>query len=437
MRIVRLESENVKRIRAISVTPDGALVRVEGRNGQGKSSLLDSIQYALGGAEVQPPKVIREGESSAKVVLELDDLVVERRWTAKGTRLEVRSKAGAVHKSPQTILDKLVGSLSFDPLAYVRLPAKAQADQLRALVGVDVSALDASRKLLFDERTLVNRDLGQAEARLKAAPAELAPDAPVDVGELLAEQERLQAEKARNDGIRREVQRALELAALAAGQVTFAEREVKRLEGLLSAARKALDSATSASATAKAAADEADMQAASLTDPDLTSVRERIANASRTNEAVARKKARAQLEAAVAKLAKESGEKTEAISGIDAEKAKRLGAAKFPVPELGFTGEGVTLKGLPLSQASSAEQLRVAMAMGLAANPTLKVVLIREGSLLDEESLALVAKMADEAGAQVWLESVASKASEGCSVFIEDGQVAAGPEAEHTKKRAS
>ena len=88
---------------------------------------------------------------------------------------------------------------------------------------------------------------------------------------------------------------------------------------------------------------------------------------------------------------------------------------------IGFGDEGVTFNGLPIEQASSAEQTRVAVAIGLAANPELPVVLIRDGSLLDEDSLAAVAKQAAERGAQVWIERVGD--GKECSVIIEDGEV--------------
>lgn len=422
MKIVSLVSENVKRIKAISVTPTGSLVMIEGKNGQGKSSLLDSIQYALGGVSTQPPEVIRQGETKASVVLDLEDLIVERRWTSKGTHLEVRSKEGAVHKSPQAMLDKLVGSLSFDPLAYVRLPAKAQADQLRALVGVDVSDLEASRKSAFERRTHLNRDLSQVEARLKAAPIENAPDEPVDVKALLSEQEKLQAEKARNDDVRRCAEAACGRAEGSERAAEQAKAEVDRLARLLTQAKESAEIAVALNLDLDASRDIAEMDAAALVDPDMAPIREQIANASKTNEAVARKKARAKLASEAAELSKAAEQETRAIESADLEKARRLGAAKFPAEGLGFNGDGVTFGGLPLQQASSAQQLRVAMATGLAANPKLKIVLIREGSLLDEDSLAMVAKMADESGAQVWIESVASKRSDGCTVFIEDGQ---------------
>ena len=100
-----------------------------------------------------------------------------------------------------------------------------------------------------------------------------------------------------------------------------------------------------------------------------------------------------------------------------------MAAAAFPVVGLGFNDNGVTFNGVPFSQASSAEQLRVSVAMGLALNPTLRVVLIRDGSLLDDDSLAMVATMAAEKDSQVWIERVGH--GEETSVVIEDGAVMA------------
>jgi hypothetical protein len=109
------------------------------------------------------------------------------------------------------------------------------------------------------------------------------------------------------------------------------------------------------------------------------------------------------------------------VTAVDRQKAEALLAAKFPVEGLGFGDTGVTLNGLPLEQASGAEQLRVSLAMGIALNPKLRVMLIRDGSLLDETSLALVGQMAERADMQVWIEMVADRGAAG--VVIEDGMV--------------
>jgi alpha-D-ribose 1-methylphosphonate 5-triphosphate synthase subunit PhnL len=118
---------------------------------------------------------------------------------------------------------------------------------------------------------------------------------------------------------------------------------------------------------------------------------------------------------------KEANDLTEKLEAIEKQKAELLAKAPFPVPGLAFDDSGVLYQGIPFAQASGAEQLRVSVAMGIAMNPTLKVLLIRDGSLLDETNLEMIAQMAAEADAQVWLERV-GKGDE-VSVVIEDGEV--------------
>ena len=117
---------------------------------------------------------------------------------------------------------------------------------------------------------------------------------------------------------------------------------------------------------------------------------------------------------------------TERIEAIDARKEAEMSGASFPVDGLTFDEMGVSYNGLPFGQASHAEQLRVSLAMGLAMNPDLRVMLIREGSLLDDAHLAMVAEMVTEADAQVWLERVGKGPEVG--IVIEDGMVAGEPQ---------
>ena len=115
---------------------------------------------------------------------------------------------------------------------------------------------------------------------------------------------------------------------------------------------------------------------------------------------------------------------TAKIEEIDAEKQRQIGAAQFPLDGLGFGSNGVVeFNGLPLNQASSAEQLRVSMAMAMALNPKLKVIRVTDGSLLDSDSLKIIEEMANGGDFQVWLESVDETGKVG--VYIVDGQVAA------------
>jgi DNA repair exonuclease SbcCD ATPase subunit len=424
VKIVQLQSENVKRLKAVSIKPDGSLVVVKGNNGQGKSSVLDSIAYALGGKEVQPPEVIRRGQENAQVVLDLGDLVVTRRWSSnEKSQLEVKAKDGAKYSSPQAMLDKLVGRLSFDPLSFMRLEPKAQAEALRQLVGLDFTPLEAKRAKLYMERTQVNNDGKALKARVEAIPPppEGASLQPVSIAELLAEQERLIAVREDNERKRAEAVRLVHAVENADGLVKKATADVARLEELLVHAKthaaemaKALEAAQTKSKHFKAIAD-------GLVDPDTEPLKTKIREAEFTNARIQEWKGRATLAQELEQKRARSKVLAEEIQAIDAQKSGALAAAKFPVPELGFGEVGLTLNGIPLEQASSAEQLRVSLAMGLALNPKLKVLLIRDGSLLDEKALVAVGELAEQNGAQVWLERVGS--GDAVGVLIEDGAV--------------
>lgn len=403
MKILRLEAENIKRLKAVTIQPgDGGLVVIRGDNGQGKTSVLDSIAYALGGKSVQPPKVIRDGATEARVVLELDDITVERRWTSNDkSYLEVRSKDGAKFASPQTMLDSLVGRLSFDPLAFLRLEPKQQAEALQKVAGVDPTPFDERRAQLFTQRTGINRTLERHKAQL-APLRNIETVAPVDVAALLSRLTALGA------------QQAAEQAALARRDAELAELE---------RAKKNLEEAIAKYEFMRAKISAMSPLADSTTAQEIEEVKTDLGNAESRN-------AQARSCAERDRLLREEQQSldvaeglTEAIAEVDKEKAAALASAKFPVPGLGFGENGVELKGVPLEQASGAEQLRVSLAMGIALNPKLKVLLIRDGSLLDEKSMALVAAQAEAAGAQVWLEVVGSK---GVGVVIEDGSVSEG-----------
>lgn len=87
MRIVKLQAENVKRLKCVEITPDGSTVVISGRNAQGKTSVLDSIWLALGGGAAARTTVrpIRDGEKRASVTLDLEEIIVTRTWTLKGS----------------------------------------------------------------------------------------------------------------------------------------------------------------------------------------------------------------------------------------------------------------------------------------------------------------------------------------------------------------
>jgi DNA repair exonuclease SbcCD ATPase subunit len=438
MHILTLQIENIKRVSAAFITANGeSVVTIGGKNGHGKSSCIDSIAMALGGKKLCPPEPLRRGEASGHITLDLGAYIITRRFwrsddsDAVQSSLVVTSPDGASYKSPQALLDKLVSDLTFDPLAFLDLQPAGQREYVRKLVGLDFKALDAQRAAALEAARECETVLKVAEHDVKAGEYyEGAPTTPVDVAALLAEMEGAEAfERAAV-----EAERAID-SKRAAYQVTLRaitenDKQIALLEQQLDAAR-----AHGVALAATKVREEEDGQelrrvaaSARAAVPDTALLRARLSEANAINARVQANARHAALlearDAARADLKDARGR----IAGIDAAKQQQLAAAAFPVPGLSFSDEGLMFDGLPFEQASYAQQLRVAVAMGLASNPTLKVLLIKHGNALDQQSLQLLTAMAEEAGAQVWIERVA-ESPDGVSVFIEHGALVTTPEA--------
>lgn len=440
-KIINLKSENVKRLKAVEITPDGNLVVIGGKNGAGKTSVLDSIMYALGGSKSLPTVPVHKGEEKAVVELDLGDIVVKRTFTsAGGGQLTVTNKDGLKYPSPQAILDGLVGRLSFDPLEFARQEPVVQAETLRTLVGLDFKEINERKKKLYDERTVVGRELKSLESRLAALPKPVAglPKAEVSATDILEEQRAASEQNAANAKQRQlaaDAQKLVEDCADAVQEccksVADCESEIERLTTLLKRQQDILKGgqenvklAEKEHADAVSKAKQLKDAADKLKDADLAPFQTRAQEVEAVNKKVRDAASYATLGADVKKKKADQEALTKKIDAADDEKRKLVAAAKFPIDGLTVDEAGaVVFNDVPFTQASSAEQLRVSVAIGLALNPKLRVLLIRDGSLLDDENLKVVSEMAATRDAQIWLERVGTGGE--VSVIIEDGMVKA------------
>ena len=158
-----------------------------------------------------------------------------------------------------------------------------------------------------------------------------------------------------------------------------------------------------------------------LQDIDTGAIKQGIRDAEGVNQQVRENALRKRLYDDFKSKEKQAAELTRKIDKIDGDKAKALREAKLPIKGLGLSTAGVTFGGLPFEQCSSAEQLRISVAMGMAMNPDLRILMIRDGSLLDEDGLAQVAEMAKAGDYQIWLERVGE--GQECSIILEDGAI--------------
>src|SRR3990167_264813 len=420
MKILKLTAENVKKLRAVQITPTGELVEITGRNGAGKSSVLDAIWWALAGTKHIQAVPIRKGATKPRIRLDLGELIVERRFTPAGSTLTVEKADGARYTSPQGILDALLGALTFDPLALVSQEPREQFETLRRLVTleVDVDQLDALNRGDFDRRADLNREIKtlRAQADGIVVPPGV-PQEPIDTAALMdriADAAKVNADIETRRGRREQ-----------------ADQERHDL-GRRAAAHRAR------AVSLRAEADAVDAQAADLERlaADLTrklatlpapaaaeGTRAEVTTAQAPNRHVGARTRREQLLADVARRATQAGELTETLAARSRATADAITTAAMPVPGLGFGEGSVTFDGVPFDQAETSAQIRVGVAIAMAANPKLRVIRIKEGSFLDPDNLALIAEMARAHDYQVWLERVDTSGKVG--VVIDDGQVVA------------
>lgn len=422
MRIIELSVENFKKISAVRINPDGTVVTISGRNGAGKSSILDAVVSAMAGAKHAPDMPIRRGAEEARIVLETEDLRVTRRWMPRH-KLVVEQKRGdgwgPPELEPQSILDKLFGAgLGFDPGAFSRMKPKEQAALLRQVTGLDTREIDARRQEIFKRRTDVNREAEQLKAQ--RAAISIPPD-PGDVGEerdLAA----IAGQRAECERIRAENVRACESLVRATQNLERLRDDVRQLEAKLERARAVVAANERDVASIEAAV-------AVLVDPDTTVVDRAIAEAKEHNAQVRqqqrlahefRRQTDAYAKATKACDAKEAFAKalTEELAAIDREKADMLAAAVMPVAGLSISeNDEVMLNGVPIDGASQAEKIRLGLAIGVALNPKFRVLLCHDASLLDEDSMRLVGEFAEANDCQVFLERVGREGT----IVVEDG----------------
>ena len=419
MRIVRLTAQNLKRLKAVEITPEGDVVIISGANGAGKTSVLDAIYFAVAGvgAQKDTPVPIRKGETDAHVELDLGDMTVTRKWHGDKSTLVVSAKDGARYPSPQAMLDGLIGRLSFDPLAFSNMSPKDQRATLLGMIDYDVERTRNTRRGFYDDRT----EIGRSVTRLKGALAEMpvideeVPDEEVASAEVLAELDEAQ----RVHDARREAQQSI------VSQEEDSERHDSRADELEQELERITRLVTAERAMAYACREQAVLTRQVLEEtpepPALDAFQERLEQLEEVNGKVRARKSRAQVVDALEQAEGEVAKLTTRIDELDAEMQAAIASAHLPIEGLTVTDDEVLFAGIPFSQCSSGERLRVSLAMAMALNPELRVLRITDGSLLDSANMALIADMAADQDYQVWIERVDENATVG--VHIEDGEV--------------
>lgn len=415
MKIIGLKAENIKTIKLVEIKPDGNIVKLSGKNGAGKSTVMDSIAYALGGKRLIPDVPIKDGKDKAEIVVKLDDLTVVRKFkrdkTGSGytTTLKVTAKDGAAYGKAQDVLDKITGKLSFDPFAFSTMTEKEQGDLLKGMVdiGIDADEWQTKYDSLFQTRRDANRDLKTAESKIDGLPSyDNTPTDELSASEIATEYEAaLNADSKEQD----------RLSGIESWEedVSTWKRVVTEKEEALEIAKEKLQGALDGLEESKAKP--------IIVVPDLAGIKARMDSMEETNSRV--RDNQAFIEAGeTLKAAREKADGLDAkLKAHEKVKADAIKNADYPVEGLEFSDTGLLYNGTPLAEASSGQKIKISALIGMMLNPELRVLFIRNASLIDSANFKILSDIATAKDYQMWTEFMDETGDVG--IFLEDGEI--------------
>lgn len=411
--IISLKAQNVKNLKAVEIVPEGHVVELRGRNGAGKSAVLDCVFTTLTGTRLEDP--IRHGEDRAEVIIDMGTYTVRKRWTTKGEYLDITNKDGDKKQSPQAFLDKLVGKLTFDPLAFLNMKPKDQLDLLKSVVGLDFKDIDEKRCQVFDERTGVNARLRGAVAQLQNIPAPdpNTPDEEIKFTEALEEVNKLREKKKAFDESVKNLGEVVADISDKDARIVEIQSEIDALVAELKEVEKQRENLKTTST--------AWVHPPEVTESQVFEAEQALNDIETKNVTIRSAKRYRELLRESEKVRQEADKLTERLNRLEQDKATRIAAAKMPIDGLSISDSDVMFEGVPFSRRSTGEQIRISTAIAMKLNPSLKTIFIREGSLVDDDGRKAIFDMAKDQGYSVWIEEVDSKGEAG--IFIEAGEI--------------
>lgn len=407
VKINSLELENVKRVKAVKLEPTkNGLTVVGGKNNQGKTSVLDAIAWALGGAKYKPSQPQREGSLvEPQLHIELSNGMVVERLGKNGT-LKVTDPSG--QKGNQSLLDGFISQFALDLPKFMEADKNTKAKILLQIIGVGdkLSAFDKQESELYNRRTEIGRIADQKKKYAdEMVQWDGVPEEIVSAAELIQQQQEILARNGRNQELR--------------NQAKNLEAQKTLLQQRIEEAQKALNVMHEQFVELMEKLSIANTNAKDLQDESTAELEESIANIDSTNAKVRDNlnKQRAQEEADEYK--RQYGDLTTQIEEVRKARMELLNGVEMPLDELSVQDGELIYKGQKWDNMSGSDQLKVATAIVRKTNPQCGFVLLDKLEQMDIDTMNEFGKWLQDNN----LQAIATRVSTGdeCSIFIEDG----------------
>ena len=407
VKINKLEIENVKRVKAVKIEPTAnGLTIVGGNNNQGKTSVLDAIAWGLGGNKYKPSQAHREGSVNPPhlhIVMN-NGLIVERK--GKNSDLKVIDPNG--QKGGQSLLNSFVEELAIDLPKFMDSTSKEKANTLLQIIGVGPQLYELER--LEQEIYNHRHAIGQiADQKKKFAAEQIyypdAPKLPVEVSELIAQQQEILARNGENQRKREQVQTIGQQWELERQQIEQARQQLLQMEAQHAETSKSLEIAQ------KSAVD--------LQDESTEQLEQNLAQIDEINRKVRANLDKEKAEDDAKEYEAQYIAETTKIDEIRRQKAELLNNADLPLPGLSVVEGELTYNGQRWDNMSGSDQLKVSTAIVRKLKPDCGFILLDKLEQMDMKTLEEFGKWLEQED----LQAIATRVSTGdeCEIIISDG----------------
>lgn len=417
VKINSLEIENVKRIKAVMIEPtESGLTVIGGGNGEGKTSVLDAIAWALGGENYRPSAAQREGSMvppRLHVVLS-NGIVVDR--AGKNSALKVSDPEGK--RAGQQLLNEFISQFALDLPRFMKAAPKEKANILLKTIGVgdELFVIEQKESQAYQERLAVGRIADQKKKHAAEMPVyDNVPDQPVSAAELIRQQQDILARNGEKARIRANADEAERRAEMAKAELVQAESLMEETKARLDRAIAAYNKACEDKETAFYDADNAGE------DESTAELEASIQEIDEINRKVRANLDKEKAEDEAAEYTRQYDALTESIGKLRADKIALLEGAGLPLPGLSVEDGELTYNGQKWDNMSGSEQLMVSAAIVRKLNPECGFILMDKLEQMDLTTLQKFGKWLEAEG----LQAIATRVSTGgeCDIIIEDGYV--------------